>query len=204
MLSRARREPNAHVPPASLRGRVVRAPGRSTLMIEIVAAHAFDWRPSGQGDVGGRSVPLVEQGTTRPGTIMPGTMVRAELAIAFDHLIAAGRVEIVLRRLSPDRGARRHWLRRCPAATRLNWRSGEQSWRGTGTRSMRWFSRYESRFRPSLQSFAATVDIEGVVQRAALLIWERTAMVLPDGRHAIEPDGEPDIPLPMGCDGREE
>ena len=63
-------------------------------MIEIVAAHAFDWRPSGTATVGGRTVPLVEQGTTRPGTIVPGTLVRAELAIAFDHLITAGRVEI--------------------------------------------------------------------------------------------------------------
>jgi hypothetical protein len=37
---------------------------------------------------------LTGEGTTRHGTVMPGMLVRAELAMAPDDLRAAGRVEI--------------------------------------------------------------------------------------------------------------
>lgn len=55
----------------------------------------------------------------------------------------------------------------------------------------KWLSRNESTLRRRLHSFATRVDVEAVLQEAALLLWERTAAALPDGLRAIEPDGKP-------------
>lgn len=80
--------------PFRLRGRVVQVQGRSTSTIEVVATHAFDWRPTGIATLGHRTVNLVEQGTTRPGTVAPGTLVRVELDVATGDLEAVGHVDI--------------------------------------------------------------------------------------------------------------
>lgn len=57
----------------------------------------------------------------------------------------------------------------------------------------KWFSRCEIRLRVALASFATLVDVEAVVQRAAMLVWQRAVLIRPDGQHAIEPDGDEDF-----------
>lgn len=56
-----------------------------------------------------------------------------------------------------------------------------------------WLARCEIRLRVALASFATLVDVEVVVQRAAMLVWQRTVLTRPDGQHAVEPDGEEDF-----------
>jgi RNA polymerase sigma factor (sigma-70 family) len=46
----------------------------------------------------------------------------------------------------------------------------------------RWFTRCEIRLRLSLRSFAKTVDVEAIVQEAAIRVWQRASTVTPDGR----------------------
>ena len=46
----------------------------------------------------------------------------------------------------------------------------------------RWFSRSDLSIRLSLRSFADVVDVEAIVQDAALQIWKEPFRILPDGR----------------------
>jgi len=56
-----------------------------------------------------------------------------------------------------------------------------------------WLARYEIRLRVALAGFATLVAVEVVVQRAAMLVWQRTVLIRPDGQHAVEPDGAEDF-----------
>ena len=46
----------------------------------------------------------------------------------------------------------------------------------------RWFSRSDLRIRLSLRGFADVVDVEALVQDAALQIWKEPSRIVPDGR----------------------
>ena len=56
----------------------------------------------------------------------------------------------------------------------------------------RWFARCEDRLRRSLQSFAASVDVEAVVQETGFQIWQHDAA-------RIRPDGTPNFLLRWAC-----
>ena len=49
----------------------------------------------------------------------------------------------------------------------------------------RWLERILIDLRLSLQRFAKIVDVEVVVQETAILVWERTSTIVPDGRPAF-------------------
>ena len=49
----------------------------------------------------------------------------------------------------------------------------------------RWLERTQIHLRLSLRSFATVVDVEVVVQETAILAWERTSKIVPDGRPAF-------------------
>ena len=78
----------------SLRGRILPSPGRSTVTIEICATAGFHWRPTGTVMVGGQHVTVVEQGTTRPGPIVVGSLVRLELSATSAQISRSNELEI--------------------------------------------------------------------------------------------------------------
>jgi Ca-activated chloride channel homolog len=80
--------------PLMLRGRVLPTPGRSTTTIEIFMTSDVAWAPASRATVANRSVDIVESGTTRPGEIAAGSLVRVELATAGDEVVRSGQVEI--------------------------------------------------------------------------------------------------------------
>jgi RNA polymerase sigma factor (sigma-70 family) len=49
----------------------------------------------------------------------------------------------------------------------------------------RWLERSHIHLRLSLRSFAAVVDVEVVVQEAAIRVWQRASTIVPDGRQAF-------------------
>jgi hypothetical protein len=63
-----------------LRGRLLPTPGRSTVTVEIYATTGFHWRPAGKVTIGGQEVTVIEQGTTRPGPVAIGSLVRLEIS----------------------------------------------------------------------------------------------------------------------------
>lgn len=76
------------------RGRILPTPGRPTTTIEVIVESACDWQPPSTVQVGRRMVIVLDDGTTRPGPIAAGTLVRVELA-AFPEAIEGERhVEI--------------------------------------------------------------------------------------------------------------
>jgi Ca-activated chloride channel family protein len=81
-------------PVVSLRGRVLPAPGRPTVIVEIFATAGFDWRPAGTVTIVDRQVTVVEQGTTRPGPIVVGSVVRLELSPASPHIAPPNTIRI--------------------------------------------------------------------------------------------------------------
>jgi hypothetical protein len=83
--------PNGVVP---VRGRIVQTPGRPTVTIEFVAASGLDWRPAKTATVAGRSVAVVETGTTRPGPIATASLVRVEVVAGLDDVRRASSLEI--------------------------------------------------------------------------------------------------------------
>jgi hypothetical protein len=88
-----------HEPPTAerrvfLRGRVLPTPGRLTVTVEISATIGFNWRPAGAVMLGGQHVTVIEQGTTRPGPIMVGSLVRLELSATPAQIARANYLEI--------------------------------------------------------------------------------------------------------------
>jgi Ca-activated chloride channel family protein len=81
-------------PPLALKGRVVSIPGRPTTTIEATVESALDWRPAATATAGGRTVSIVPTGTTRPGPIAAGSLLRVELSAAADEIRSADRIEI--------------------------------------------------------------------------------------------------------------
>jgi len=79
----------------SVRGRLFPTPGRPTTTLEIAVTSALDWRVPSNARYAGRTVDVVGDGTTRPGRIMPGSIVRIELAAAPEHVAQAQEVEMI-------------------------------------------------------------------------------------------------------------
>jgi Ca-activated chloride channel family protein len=77
-----------------LPGRVLAAPGRSTAIVEIRMPSELEWRPETTATVDGRSVTVVDTGTTRPGWVSAGSLVRLELAATADEIRRAKTIEI--------------------------------------------------------------------------------------------------------------
>lgn len=81
-------------PPVPLRGRVFPTPGKPTVTVEILVTSGLHWRPAPTATVGRRTVSLVKHGTTQPGPIVAGSLVRVELTAVLDDIARAGKVEI--------------------------------------------------------------------------------------------------------------
>jgi hypothetical protein len=84
----------ATLQPVPLQGRVFPTPGKPTVTVEILATSGLDWRPAPAATVGGRSVDIVQHGTTRPGPIAAGSLFRVELTAVLEDIARAGRLEI--------------------------------------------------------------------------------------------------------------
>jgi hypothetical protein len=60
----------------------------------MIVTSEFDWQPSRVATIAGRPINIVEQGTTRPGPIGAGTLIRVELDIAPDLVVQASTIEL--------------------------------------------------------------------------------------------------------------
>jgi uncharacterized protein with von Willebrand factor type A (vWA) domain len=80
--------------PVALRGRILRTPSTATTMLEILVTISLDWQPASSARVGGRTVGVIGQGTTRPGALVAGSLARVELADAPDRVRTAGHIEL--------------------------------------------------------------------------------------------------------------
>jgi hypothetical protein len=78
----------------ALHGRVFPTPGRPTATLEIQVVSAFEWRPASTATVAERTVAIVEKGTTRPGLLVAGSLVRVELSADPKDIARAGEVEM--------------------------------------------------------------------------------------------------------------
>jgi hypothetical protein len=76
-----------------LQGRVFATPGRPSVTIEMTATEGFDWQPPGVVPLCGHHE-VVEQGTTRPGPVTAGSLVRLELSATSSDFVHSKRVEI--------------------------------------------------------------------------------------------------------------
>lgn len=76
------------------RGRILVTPGRPTTTLEVIVESGCDWQAPKTIRIGDRSVEVLESGTTKPGPIKGGTLVRVELAVAPDEIRGQGPVEI--------------------------------------------------------------------------------------------------------------
>ena len=88
---RERHHPLRRVP---ARGRAFATPGRPTATIEIVVTSGLEWRPAATVSVGGRTISVVERGTTRSGPVVAGSVVRVELAAPLEDLARSTSIEI--------------------------------------------------------------------------------------------------------------
>jgi hypothetical protein len=77
----------------ALRGHLFPTPGRPTATIEILVTSGLDWRPARTATVAGRTIDVAEQGTTRPGPVVAGSLLRVELS-ATPEVARSSRVEI--------------------------------------------------------------------------------------------------------------
>jgi Ca-activated chloride channel family protein len=92
MIDEFEREP---VPePVPLRGRVLPTPGRPTATVEMIGTSGLDWQPAPTAAIVGRTVKIVEHGTTRPGPIVAGSLIRVELDIAPELVVRASTIEL--------------------------------------------------------------------------------------------------------------
>jgi hypothetical protein len=79
--------------PLALRGHVLPTPGRPTTTIEIFMTSDVAWAPASTATVANRSVDIVESGTTHPGEIAAGSLVRVELSATADDITRSGQFE---------------------------------------------------------------------------------------------------------------
>ena len=169
----------------TLRGHVLPTPGRPTTTIEIFMTSDLAWSPASTATVASRSVDIVESGTTRPGEIAAGSLVRVELSAAGDDVTQFWPVR------NPEwpqdaRGDAHRRERRATEPCRPTTTSKSTSFGAIAGRDAaaftRWFARCEIPLKQSLQSFAELVDVESVVQDAAFKVWQNASNITPDGR----------------------
>jgi hypothetical protein len=91
MIDELEREPVPEQVP--VRGRVLRTPGRPTATVEMIVTSGSDWQPAATAAIVGRAVKIVEHGTTRPGPIVAGSLIRVELDIAPELVVPASTIE---------------------------------------------------------------------------------------------------------------
>jgi hypothetical protein len=77
-----------------LHGRVLPTPGRPTATVEILVTSGLDWQPAATATIVNRRFDIVEHGTTRPGPIVAGSLIRMEVAVAPDNVQRAGTIEL--------------------------------------------------------------------------------------------------------------
>jgi Ca-activated chloride channel family protein len=77
-----------------LLGRILPTPGRPTVTVEISATAGFYWRPAEAVTVAGQNVTVVELGTSRPGPIAVGSLVRLELSATLAQIGRPTNLEI--------------------------------------------------------------------------------------------------------------
>jgi hypothetical protein len=63
-------------------------------MLEVAVTGLLEWRPPAAATVAGRTVTVVQTGTTRPGPIAAGSLLRVELDAAADDIRRADGIEI--------------------------------------------------------------------------------------------------------------
>jgi Ca-activated chloride channel family protein len=78
----------------ALAGRILKTPGRPTTTIECQLTSDLEWRPTSTAVLAGRMVGIVERGTTRPGTIPAGSLLRIEVAASPEEVASAAMVEL--------------------------------------------------------------------------------------------------------------
>ena len=76
------------------RGRVFPTPGRPTATVEVLVTSGLDWRPARTAMLADRTVDIVEQGTTRPGPVVAGSLLRVELSAAPEAVARSRSVQI--------------------------------------------------------------------------------------------------------------
>lgn len=81
-------------PPLLLRGRMLPTPARPTTTIEIFATQPLNWHPATSASIANGTVDVVAYGTTRPGEVGAGSLVRLELSVAPGDVAGASRLEI--------------------------------------------------------------------------------------------------------------
>jgi len=80
--------------PIQWRGHVLPTPGRPTVTIEFLTASGLVWLPAKTAMIAGRTVDVVEEGTTRPGPVVTGSLVRVTLSTHAEDVAQSTAVEI--------------------------------------------------------------------------------------------------------------
>jgi hypothetical protein len=77
-----------------LQGRVFSRPGQRTATIQAAVTCELEWRPAQTATLGRSRIAVVDAGTTRPVPVVPGSMVRVEVAASPDEVVRAGVISI--------------------------------------------------------------------------------------------------------------